>query len=229
MLTLLCILFGLWLLLSGGAAAAGALIAGLGLTTFFVVGSVGFWVLLLLACAALCFADERRSGAGATAVVGVTLLLLVLWGGFRPWPWLASNWRLALLGFVAYFAFGGGLWAVFMLRRRAKEELAKYERAFDLYLINCGAKSEAELTPEQRWQWQEHRRKGRYVNEFWANKSMAELKSSILYWICYWPTSLLWYLLSDLVKEIADEIFRRMQGFYQKVWDAVWKDARGSF
>jgi len=227
--SLLTMVLAGWLLFGSGIATLGALLAGLGWATLFAVGSMGFWLLLLAAVAALCWADERQSGTGATGVLLLTVLLLSLCGGWRPWPWLAANWGLSLLAFAAYFAFGGGLWAVFMLRRRAKAELAKYEKAFDLYLINCQAKSENDLTPEQRWQWQEHRRKGRYVNEFWADRSVTELKGNILYWICYWPTSLLWFLVSDFIKEIANALFRRLQGYYQWAWDSVWKGARGSF
>lgn len=225
---LLMAFFG-WLLLGSGAAALGAFFAGLGWATLFAVGSLGFWLLLLAAVAALCWADEKESGAGATLILLLTLLLLSLCGGWKPWAWLAEHWLLALPLLAAYFAFGGGLWAVFMLRRKAKAELAKYEKAFDLYLINCQAKTEADLTPEQRWQWQEHRRKGRYVNEFWADRSVSEMKGSILYWIGFWPTSMLWFLLSDFVKEVANEVFRRLQGYYQWAWDSVWKGARGSF
>ncbi|MBI5245032.1 MAG: hypothetical protein HY922_15320 [Elusimicrobia bacterium] len=223
--TILCFALLVWLLFGNGAAAAGGLLAGLGWATIFVIGSIGFWVLMVSACIALCIADEHESGVGATATVLITLLLLHLCGGFHPWPWITTHWWTAAIGFPAYFAFGGGAWAVFMLRRRAREELERYEKTFDAYLSSCRAKSEGDLTDAQRTEWLAQRKRSGFA----IDKKISDYKALILYWICYWPPSLVWYFISDFVKEIADEIFRRLQGYYQRIWDDVWKNARGSF
>jgi len=53
--------------------------------------------------------------------------------------------------------------------------------------------------------------------------SAGNRKSSIVHWICYWPTSIAWFLLSDLVRKIGNFFYRMFSNKYQSISNKIFK------
>jgi hypothetical protein len=45
-------------------------------------------------------------------------------------------------------------------------------------------------------------------------------KGSIVIWIAYWPISVIWFIVADLVTELAEAIYRAVSGHFQRMSDA---------
>lgn len=45
-------------------------------------------------------------------------------------------------------------------------------------------------------------------------------KGSIVMWIAYWPISVIWFIVADLVTELAETIYKAVGGHFQKMSDA---------
>lgn len=49
-------------------------------------------------------------------------------------------------------------------------------------------------------------------------------KSSIMFWIGYWPFSVIWFLVSDLVREFAEYVYNKVAGTFQRLSDRMFAD-----
>lgn len=132
---------------------------------------------------------------------GVVLALAVLglWlTGVPIFSWIDANRLWFGLGLLAYFPLGVGWsflkWYFFVLKKLEKDQAAREERK------KYSSMYEAELT---------------------APKA-AEHKERILTWIAFWPTSVVWSLLDDFVREIAEKLFRAFSGTFQKISERVY-------
>ena len=52
----------------------------------------------------------------------------------------------------------------------------------------------------------------------------AKHKAAIMFWIGYWPFSIIWFVISDMVREVATWIYARISGTFQRVSDSMFKD-----
>lgn len=48
-------------------------------------------------------------------------------------------------------------------------------------------------------------------------------KQRIVRWISFWPVSLLWTIVDDFVKRIAEALYRMIAGWYQHVANLAWQ------
>jgi hypothetical protein len=51
----------------------------------------------------------------------------------------------------------------------------------------------------------------------------SQNKATITRFIAYWPTSVLWFALSDVVREIMETLYRMFGGLYQKLANSMFK------
>jgi len=49
-------------------------------------------------------------------------------------------------------------------------------------------------------------------------------KTSVIMWIGYWPLSLVWFIINDAVREIAETIYNYISGVFQRISDRMFKD-----
>jgi protein-S-isoprenylcysteine O-methyltransferase Ste14 len=49
-------------------------------------------------------------------------------------------------------------------------------------------------------------------------------KLSIMFWIGYWPFSVIWFLISDLVREFAEFVYNKVAGTFQRLSDRMFSD-----
>lgn len=57
------------------------------------------------------------------------------------------------------------------------------------------------------------------LNADLAPKASAN-KGSIVMWIAYWPIYVVWFIIADMVTELANAIYRAIGGHFQKMSDA---------
>ncbi len=53
----------------------------------------------------------------------------------------------------------------------------------------------------------------------------SENKASIVLWMMYWPLSVLWYLLADVLSNFAEWVYDHFGGLFQRVSDRMFKQA----
>ena len=49
-------------------------------------------------------------------------------------------------------------------------------------------------------------------------------KKDIIMWMAYWPLSVIWFICSDFLTTLAEEIYRRIAGSFQKMSDNKFND-----
>lgn len=45
-----------------------------------------------------------------------------------------------------------------------------------------------------------------------------------MFWIGYWPFSVIWFLISDLVREFAEFVYNKVAGTFQRLSDRMFAD-----
>lgn len=58
-----------------------------------------------------------------------------------------------------------------------------------------------------------------------AIRPLAERhKASIILWIAYWPLSIIWFIVSDMLSEIAEAIYNTVATAFQKISDRMFSN-----
>jgi hypothetical protein len=74
------------------------------------------------------------------------------------------------------------------------------------------------LTPRQNEEWDTHR-------SYDLKKPLfSENKGKITIWVTYWPLSLVWSLLNDLIKKLIHQIVIRFRKIYEGISNKAFKD-----
>ena len=133
-------------------------------------------------------------------------LLLAAWvlvANFALFTYIRNHpWQI-VMGLAAYFAIGAA-WSVVnwwfaetSRARRARDEFKRRPR----------------VSIALTWE------------EWSANKrtSPANYQSDILWWISFWPFSVVWTLLNDPFRRLCRRIYDELQGVYQRITDSVWR------
>ncbi len=192
----------------------------LGLAGLFVIGSIGFWVLMILVTGALITALEYEKPGWATLSLGLTLLLLGYLGDFNALTVMKVHPFLALLSVVGYFLAGTvwafGKWWFFL--RDARE---KYGEERSEFLKRHGVEG-VDIPNELLKNWQDT---ARHLGAPRAKNN----KLRILTWMMYWPWSFAWTILNDPVKRAFRAIYNKVQVVFQKMADDTFADVAEDF
>ena len=202
------------------------------LLELFLVGSFWFWVICAVETAWLLRALHDESGWG----IGMSLLGLgvVLWlfGDFNvfAWAWVNPIFMLECVG--AYFVLGVvwslSKWKMLCVDIRTILKEAKID------FKNEHKIKEDTIPPSLREKWTDYlsRRDWSSTSGYrWRGpiKSIEDIipkarehKATILYWLGYWPLSMLWFFFHDMIERLCDYIWQTFHKVYQSI-------ARGTF
>ena len=158
---------------------------------FGFLGGLASWpaLIILLECAAIIVCIERGSGIMAGISVVIALALLYFIAGINPFTYVIEHPFGTILYFAAYIATGI-VWSVFRLDRFAKQ---------------------------WRRTWNEADNKSARRALFGEQPTVKNNKDRLLAWIIFWPWSVLWWALADLVFDFMNTIYEMMSGIYSKV------------
>lgn len=178
---------------------------------------------------------EKESG---WAVVATAALGILTYNGFPQLAEFFSHPMNVALTIVGYMVFGIA-WAFmkwYMVLNKVKTKFVTFKSDYlkanglaDGYFSTAPKTQEDAFAHELYIKAIEQAFGSRRVN---SPKTVAEAindlrplasrhKSSIMFWIGYWPFSVIWFLISDLVREFAEFVYNKVAGTFQRLSDRM--------
>jgi hypothetical protein len=205
-------------------------------------------VLALLVLFTWIFA-ERESGWAVILTVAVGLLVF---NGFPQLTEFFSHPTNVVATIAGYVVFGV-LWAFtkwYMVLNKTKTKFITFRtnylesKNFDAGYFSKPAPSASTLmkhTPEEEKIIKDHADYIEAIGKAFGNHSVRQPatvqdaiknirplasrhKSSIMFWIGYWPFSVIWFLISDLVREFAEFVYNKIAGTFQRLSDRMFSN-----
>jgi hypothetical protein len=214
----------------------------------FVVGGLGFYILLLAAIGFEFFCMDRDWGIGATVCLVLWGVLVWLGGNFNFFLWIAHN-RIEFLTFtVGYFVIGI-FWSFFKWGFWNAEQSSEV-RAFkskwlsqhdvptldSMKLPDCDryntAKKDAMLQDSlaafNKTYLEDASRAGLAERDEAGELTTRPQfrlnhKSRVLVWLSYWPFSFIWTFAHDFVHKIGKMLVTALSSWYQAIADKFFK------
>jgi hypothetical protein len=201
----------------------------------FVLGSFGFWALVVIASVILLYCAENDRGGLATLTVIGSLCLLNWCGNIPVFSYIWHNPLAIIPGIAGYFVLGT-LWGIGKWYFYVREQLARYYEVKQKFIDNKKLSiSVYDAIPEElKEEWVMAIRSfyddycGHYaVVE--VNPKIAKHKMQMYVWIAYWPWSFVWTMINDPVRKIFRAIYNRIAGMLQAISDSLFKDTKKDF
>ncbi len=207
----------------------------------FVFGTLGFWILSVIAALAIVIALDKENGWGAVATLVGFTVAVTLWGsGVSIFSWAVANPWLIVAGIAGYLVIGTvwgvAKWALKVRKEafKAREEYLELKHTFfqnnEIDVVNY---KKTPVPEKLQAQWLAHLRgdtqvgfaRGvpKYINFFKNGKftppKIHDYKSTLMLWMAFWPLSALWTLIDDFVKELYEHIYRLLADWLQSLSD----------
>lgn len=147
------------------------------LLTIFAVGSVAFWIIVILTSIVFIASIENNHYFIPTAII--ILCLGLYWGSIS-----ALSWNVILCWGIGYIIIGM-LWSIF---RWYKFTISILKISSNYTLENSDSKN-------------------RYISRVMEDVSVNNNKSRIIGWMVLWPWSVGWYLTSNFFETIYDNLW----------------------
>jgi len=214
------------------------------------VGGVIFWILvtLLVIYEFACYEHENKWASG----IGFLVFILIIWlfGNFRLLDFVKVNWFNILELFGVYtlagLMWGIGKWWFFTSKQRQRLEDNKREWLDSKHLTdeNVPANHQEEWTQYvirkynkelsttgilrdnqvvSLSEWPPERVKALVIPQINHNKAR------FVYWMAYWPISLIWTLLRDVLAEMWDFFYRKLGKYLHRIAVSQFKGVEEEF
>lgn len=191
---------------------------------------------MLLMSICIIWALEEEKAGWATFTLAVTLAACI-WLGDTGLIEFLSSWTNILT--LAGVYFGAGIlwgfikWCLFLTKR-----LDEYETLKVKFLHEHGIEDTKEVPNNLKKDWKDHCISNGYsdpADRYNTEKKVQvrprawQHKGKILTWMCYWPWSLLWSLLDDVVKAIWRRLYRYIGDMLENMSKRVFKNVDADF
>jgi hypothetical protein len=187
---------------------------------FLAVGGFWFWSLLVVSTILVVASIEADNVVWATITLVVGFLLLGVFGNFNILSYIWNHPGGSALWVLGYFAAGASWsvikWTFYVLNRKDKymEYRAKWLEAHDLE----GAKEIPEDHKEDFAKHMENNYNAEHDGEALNKRPRASKhKARIATWVSYWPWSMLWSLLGDVLKRFGKWTFTLFHDLYESI------------
>lgn len=224
----------------------------------FVLFGPWWWILVIVASIWIIAAIEQEKGFMATVVFVGAFIAMTVFGTVPivAWatghPWLTAG----ILG--AYLLIGGPITGVLRWFTFVHDELEKYELAKRSWLRSHDVDG-PDMPENLRLKWLQHVEslfswikitgevdttrqpvydRGRAGPIIWDPATIKikqsfpkawDYKSRIVTWMAYWPWTLFWMLLNDVISRWFRIIQERLAGFMNAISRRVFKRVKGDF
>lgn len=155
-----------------------------------------FWIVAIETILMLRFM-AKDWGGGATVSLIVSLLLLQFLAGVNIWGYILANPFTVILYALGYFAIGI-IWSFVKWYFYLKGVKLKYEK----YIKT-------------------HEKKRSF-----GFPLVSDHKDDIVFWMSYWPFSLIWTCIDDFIEQIFKTLWNLLKNVYQGVSDRMFKDIK---
>lgn len=205
------------------------------LTTWFLIGSIPFWILTVIALGLVTAAIENEKGLAATFCVGVYLSVIHFFGDANLLGTLSQHMPLLVAAIPVYFLLGA-MWGIakwfFFTRKIAMEVEEHYlARKTDFFKEQGLKLTETSAIPDShREQWQKYSERVAItvaIGDTVGTATMAQVqqlipqarahKARITTWMTFWPTSFVWTMINDPVRAICAHIYVTIQQWLQNI------------
>lgn len=194
----------------------------------FAIGSLWFWVLLAVEAALLIGLVAIKQGVFATLSLLVAATLLAVWGDLNVYGYVIVHPWTVLLGIAGYFV-AGTAWSVVKWWLFVRDQRARYD---DMREVFCREHrlADGRIPENLAGAWRDRLKaeslRGKKIE---VPPLVREHKANILYWMCYWPFSLVWTILNDPVRKTFLYIYRQIQDHMQAISDRVFAGVEKDF
>lgn len=204
-----------------------------------VVGGFWFWTVFSVFAVWFLWATWAEKGWPTTISIFLFLAVLTLFSDGEMHKWAYDN-PINLLAAVGIYIAAGILWSIFKwyslniaIRRAYNRLLEKFKE---------GRKITGEIPDEQKQDWLLHlcrnidhdEELNDYYNFKWSYVSEIETardiipkpshyKPDLIFWLSYWPVSVLWYFLSDFIERLFKGIYEVFSNVYAWISKSVFK------
>ena len=209
------------------------------LTGLLIFGGFWFWAMSGIAFFIIMAFAENENNIGAFITLCIFILAMEyadainFVDAIKADPWFFVKWT------ALYFVIGS-VWSIikwFSYVRNLASEFGKHKLK---YLQRCNDSGQREINvdgdtitlpefkidistpiPEELMQHFKRYLKSErgYIRSEYDDiiPSAANNKDRIVTWIVWWPTSLLWTLINDPIRKLAEKIYAGLQGVYSKI------------
>ena len=156
---------------------------------------------------------------GWEACLGLAALVfgVSFFGGGHPFAALADHAALAAAAVIGYFV-AGSFWSVAKFRLYAGSLKNKFRDFKKNNLAKAGSASVEALDPAAL---EEFRKQAAAYMAIQAPHGYPvkthELKATILFWMGWWPLSVVGYILDEPIKRLMETLYRMFSGVYAKI------------
>lgn len=191
------------------------------LAELFAFGGIAFWILALVVFGVIAALVENEKGAWATVTFLASLAGLNFLYKLPIVATVKADPGKTTILILSYFA-AGVVWSIVKWALFLHNKLSAYNDYKATFLSERKATA---LTPELAAQFQEElgRGYGRSISS--AAPEAREHKGDLTRWATYWPFSIAGTLLNDVVRKAWDHIYNLLQGTYQAISKAIFKNA----
>lgn len=205
------------------------------LAAFFLVGEMGFWLLLGGSFCCVWYSVSRSRGLGALALVVGTGLIVQFVSKLDIAAWAAANWRYALAWSAAYVLIGG-VYALFrwqLFCSRKSRELGELESTFrkregvsgafsliqkrDFYAFLSKSRYRTDIEDGQHFDKD-------VLLDYGVVPTAARNKYAIGRFVWWWPVSALGWFLDDFIRELYELVSRGLSGLMDYMARRVFGD-----
>ena len=193
------------------------------LATFFVFGSIAFWLLLLIVSLVIVWQVEGDEVGGGLAIFTMLIMLAALeyMSDVKALSYIYEHPLEILKWFCVYviigiaWSFAKWAWALYKVSEYA-------QKLYDEFNKESGKK-------DQSWaMFIKHSFNFRYYAHIYIGGELPPQasynKKRLVFWAMYWPWSLIWTLLGDWITELFERLIDFLTGLYQRVSNYIFRN-----
>ena len=209
------------------------------LLPIFVVMGFWWWLLIIAASCFVIWSLEYDNLFSATATLLGTIVLMTVFGSSQLLEYILSGWG-TLVVIAGYLACGVVWsfikWYLYLIDRRAD-----YIREKASWLKNEGIEG-TDIPEDQKDAWLKYLVTNTEFAVYAYNNNgptknivvtlvplATENKTKIVTWMTYWPWSLVWTMLADIVKRVFEHIYNMLLGWLQAISNWVFSGINNDF
>jgi len=193
----------------------------------FALGTLGFWLLILLDFILITALVENESGGWATFTAICTILGLNYVWKFPVFEALRQNPGHAAILVGSYFALGIGWsifkWYLFLHKQTRRYEDFKAQFMLEYKITTLTPESAAKLM-EAVAKMNQYKSKGDRDYILTQTPLFRNHAGDLTRWATYWPFSMIGFALNDIVRKAWRHIIEMLQTTYQRIANHVFRN-----
>lgn len=213
---------------------------------FIVLGGILFWIITALLLAGVFTSIYQDNGSWATGSLVFYFVIMLVFGQFNMIGFISANPIILLIVLASYF-IAGIFWTFMKWRFYVSDERRKFDDHKEEWLENQGI-SDGKITDDLKARWTDEARNyacncsespinNTFKNELKTGTQIVNSikprvrrnKSKIIFWLTYWPFSLVYALLYDATVAAWNYIYHGIGKRLQKISDNKFQDIDADF